>query len=878
MTSVILNTLFCHPKLKKRIKNKPKISAGEMSVFLSTNSATTWVKVLENVKPSVVAFSTSTSRAYAACDYSLIYKSEDDGYTWTRQGPEFDENLFMSLCSSNLCVKANLGLAVDPGNPDIIYAAGEDLQDEIVNHKDYSYGIFKNVKSGDFYSWEKIYTLASGEISSLISPSAGNFCFSIKDSGGGKLICYVNGFKHEYDNGGAMPEIYALSFNPDNTDEIYACGDSTLLKSSDKGVTWNTVTAPNIPSDSNIYLKLAVRGNNSLIVCSGHYCAESSNGGSSWSSPIEIDSTFANFAVSEYMPGNIVYSKGEDKIYLNGDSAIYKGNGSGFSSFLPANAGLYNVAFYSLYHDLINDVLYAGTYSDIYVSTDSGTTWNNIKIGGKRYGITHNYNAIIARSDAVYAAINGNIYKTTDKGANWLKVNSSNIGLGGFGIGNLISMVENPNASGTFYLGTGMSDAGMSSPGIYKSIDSGATWSRMDFLNLSTPTVTFIEVSTVSASTMYAIAFEDFQNDENSYLYKTSDGGSSWNKVATIDSALNAGYGNGWINSMQQDPDYGDTLYVANDWYLVISKDGGATWTRLYTNAGGGIKKFMIVHPAAGARTMYLGVDDKVYLSIDEGATWSLAGSGFNGTRAFAQGSVYVGTSEGLYKAQIAAMPLNNLSKTTLNSADSKLSVEIPAGSFASGVSALLLPIDKSAQSYSGFKAGKLGLDIVVSDGSQPMQPITIRFSYTPADISGLDEAKLAVVRLNNDGTYEVIDSTVDVVNKTVTAVTTHFSSFVLGQYTPASSAVAMPVAYPMPFSPAVNTTGMVIDKILAGSQVRIFTITGQLVRKLDANGSGQAVWNGKNEDGRMVASGIYIAIVKDAANKTKKLKIAVEK
>ena len=53
-----------------------------------------------------------------------------------------------------------------------------------------------------------------------------------------------------------------------------------------------------------------------------------------------------------------------------------------------------------------------------------------------------------------------------------------------------------------------------------------------------------------------------------------------------------------------------------------------------------------------------------------------------------------------------------------------------------------------------------------------------------------------------------------------------------------------------------------------AASRVRIFTMRGELVNDLTANGSGLAAWNGRNLYGRNAASGVYLAVIEGNGSK----------
>ena len=83
--------------------------------------------------------------------------------------------------------------------------------------------------------------------------------------------------------------------------------------------------------------------------------------------------------------------------------------------------------------------------------------------------------------------------------------------------------------------------------------------------------------------------------------------------------------------------------------------------------------------------------------------------------------------------------------------------------------------------------------------------------------------------------------------------------------------------AYPMPYNPKMGGM-MTFDNLTPGAAVKIFTIAGTLVRSVDDSaGSGKAFWDGTNDAGATVASGIYIVLTKDSSG-LKRFKIAVEK
>ena len=93
--------------------------------------------------------------------------------------------------------------------------------------------------------------------------------------------------------------------------------------------------------------------------------------------------------------------------------------------------------------------------------------------------------------------------------------------------------------------------------------------------------------------------------------------------------------------------------------------------------------------------------------------------------------------------------------------------------------------------------------------------------------------------------------------------------------------------AYPVPWKPgsggkfdsAPGTYGIIFDNLTDETEIKIFTITGQLVRELKVTAAdlGFKVWDGKNSSGRKAGSGVYLARIK-SGSKVITLKIAVER
>ena len=83
---------------------------------------------------------------------------------------------------------------------------------------------------------------------------------------------------------------------------------------------------------------------------------------------------------------------------------------------------------------------------------------------------------------------------------------------------------------------------------------------------------------------------------------------------------------------------------------------------------------------------------------------------------------------------------------------------------------------------------------------------------------------------------------------------------------------------YPNPYRPNSRLGNLSFSNMPAKTEIYIYTITGDLVKKLVSDENGFAQWNGKNTNGRSVSSGVYLVLFKTPDGKKIVKKIGIEK
>ena len=238
----------------------------------------------------------------------------------------------------------------------------------------------------------------------------------------------------------------------------------------------------------------------------------------------------------------------------------------------------------------------------------------------------------------IYAgSASGGIFKSEDRGTTWAPIfdTALSLSIGDIAIANTDSKV--------IYVGTGESNAGGGSLaydglGVYKSVDGGDTWAAkgLEFAgSIGRVVIDPNDDSIVFVAAMGAL----FENDTNGGVYKTEDGGDSWTQILTksdstgaIDLAIHPQDGNLLYAAMWERVrrPY-NRQYGGETSGLYRSSDGGETWEELTTGLpsdGNDKGRIGIAISESSPNILYAYYADKtgnlegIYRSDDGGDTW----------------------------------------------------------------------------------------------------------------------------------------------------------------------------------------------------------------------------------------------------------------
>lgn len=260
--------------------------------------------------------------------------------------------------------------------------------------------------------------------------------------------------------------------------------------------------------------------------------------------------------------------------------------------------------------------------------------WRNVGpyIGGRVVALT----GVPGNSNLYYmGTVGGGIWKSTDQGLKWTNISDGKLPSASASIGAIAVAPSNPKI---IYVGTGETDIRntmIPGDGVFKSTDAGKTWHYAGLRD--THTISAIVVDPNNPDIVYASSMGHvFVADPQRGVFKSTDGGKTWNKILFVDDKTGA-------IDLVMEPREPNVFYAAmwqayrTPWSLSSggpgsglykSTDGGAHWTNITRHAGlpeGVIGRIGVGVTASNPDVVYAIMQAKqggVFRSNDGGTTW----------------------------------------------------------------------------------------------------------------------------------------------------------------------------------------------------------------------------------------------------------------
>jgi photosystem II stability/assembly factor-like uncharacterized protein len=226
-----------------------------------------------------------------------------------------------------------------------------------------------------------------------------------------------------------------------------------------------------------------------------------------------------------------------------------------------------------------DQILYVIGFQGLAISRDKGRTWTL-----KRQQFIPSSTAFAA-DGSLLVGTSGRIMRSTDEGDNWTEI------------------LPDPVVTYGYKVAVTESDiwlAGAIRSGLYRSVDKGGTWSRLDGIMTNNDV---ISVSAMSQSVVLAGLYNS--------TWRSSDDGASWQAVADLDSVNVFGI----VEGMDA------AWYAATSRGMYVSTDQGLRWSRQPV-----FRRVFGLAPTAFG--ILAAVDGQLRTSIDAGANWWLSSDG----------------------------------------------------------------------------------------------------------------------------------------------------------------------------------------------------------------------------------------------------------
>ena len=476
-----------------------------------------------------------------------------------------------------------------------------------------------------------------------------------------------------------IDKVTVLYVSPSDDDQIFVGTSNLLLKSNDRGSSWESLSDTFHRSDIK---GLAIHPNNPNIIyariglytfsdCSdvdnddadyeesvSKYCPgiyKSTDGGESWKLLEEVtgDPSEGGVYINEYNDSEIysvfgretfvskdggissdvfldtkehpiipdvgveiiTFGESESEVFMAGLQGVYRTYDNG-KTWIESNTGFVGSEVVDLVTSL-DGTMYATTYNlGIFKSTDGGKNWVFASFGIKNW-----YGMQLAThpedADTLFTTTNGGVYKSTNAGKSWELIGGSDLCDDEDAGGNCHyhGIVVEKEAPFKVLVGSGGDQYAKEGVGLTGSEDNGESWRNSDDGFIRDVHVSKLVIDPNNNNVFYATT-----QGETEYTDKVGDGAGVFKSTDRGNNwtQINNGLNSLETNVLAVDPNDSDVLYLGtDDDGIYKSINGGENWKKLIPTASFGVGD-IIVDPQ-DSNNVYMGTVDYFRLSESRG-------------------------------------------------------------------------------------------------------------------------------------------------------------------------------------------------------------------------------------------------------------------
>ena len=544
-----------------------------VGVYKSTDEGNTWEwKGLADVGSigKVVTNPNDVNEVYVAAMGHLfenntergVYRSKDGGNNW-------EQVLFVSDSTGAI------DLAIDPSNPDVLYAAMWE-RTRRPNNRQYggaTSGIYKSTDGGN--TWNELTNdlpslpADKGRIGLAIAPSDPNTLMAIYAERDGALQGIYKSTNagtnwNQVDDIGSVPFMWwfgKIFIDPQTPEIVFAPG-LNLFRSRNGGLSFSNVSDDMHVDQHAVFIHPL---NSSFVVAGndgGVYI--STSGGSGWRKKNNLPITQFYTCEIDFLNPNNLYGGTQD----NGTNRTLTGDMDDWQLIFGGDG------FRVLVDPTDNQLIYAESQRGVFGRSIDGGNSFSFGTNGIDNEDRNNWNTPVAidfnTPSTLYFGTQ-RIYKSTNRAANWTAI-SPDLSNGNqstnLTFGTITSIDVSIVDDKIIYVGT---DDG----NVWNTLDGGINWTKLS-ADLPNRWVTDVATDPINPAIAYVV-YSGYRFGENiGHIYRTVDNGNSWEDISGSLPDIP-------LNALIVNPANTDQLFVASDIGVFETIDGGIDWTLLST-------------------------------------------------------------------------------------------------------------------------------------------------------------------------------------------------------------------------------------------------------------------------------------------------------